>query len=917
MLDPERVELVSVDGADGSVEVFVPRRAISRFELGIVYAVDDDLSISIAQYYQSARGIPAENLFPVTLGSTGHRVPWSEFQAVKQSLDAQLAGRDDIQALAITWLCPWKITPVAGANEGMSVTSVLSLGFEDRYYNTSGGHHEPTAATPYHASGSTRPYRDFGIRPCVMIAAEDDVRARDLIDRGLAAEGTFPGGKGFFVHTPDPNRSIRVPTFLSSIGRWDRPGGVEIDYLDRDNGMELNNLADVIASGAYLENEIDVLFYQTGMTTIPSIATNTFLPGALADHVTSSGGGLTSRGDDFDVMRGYAETQMSILNWLEAGAAGSYGTVAEPGPLPDKFPNPVLLVDRYVRGATMLQAYWESVRTPGEGIFVGDPLARPFGSRASLGADGALTIDTTALDGGKLYRLLGADVREGPYTELRGAFTVRDTELATLTVDAPPPFVWLEEREDPRHVQVDFRASDDQSFPSISGPQVVFTDDSSGDADIAIRDRASGEISRLTTSPANQCQAVIEGDRVAWFDDQRSAPESDVVLYQRSTGSESYLTSTSVSRNHLRLSSHAVAWIEGGIFRPSLAYYDLAAEAFASVTAGLALGPEPFALFEDEVLVVAAEAGEIRRDVWRIDASDGARVNLTANEPDGLGFRAPALSANWAAWVQVDGSGTETLRLHDLGSGLTETIDELLAATGYGELRLSESWLTWEAHDAVTSNRELFAAHLRSGRQARIRMPIEHAFLPRSSGGGAALEGNSVVLTAAPLVNAVASALDADLASLSLTGLPAFASSTAPRQAAVGQAHVLHVVARDRTGSEVYRASLLDGSDVAAVGAQFREVPLGDLNDDGLVNGIDFFLLNNGAASGNPRADLNSDGSVNALDRLLLLSNFNSGEERIGLLEWTPSESGTTSFVFGVRSNHASEVVVGVDVSVP
>ena len=49
-----------------------------------------------------------------------------------------------------------------------------------------------------------------------------------------------------------------------------------------------------------------------------SKACSSSMPGALADHLTSSGGMLTDSG------------QMSALRWLEAGATGSYGTVIEP-----------------------------------------------------------------------------------------------------------------------------------------------------------------------------------------------------------------------------------------------------------------------------------------------------------------------------------------------------------------------------------------------------------------------------------------------------------------------------------------------------------------------------------------------------------------------------------------------------------
>jgi hypothetical protein len=71
---------------------------------------------------------------------------------------------------------------------------------------------------------------------------------------------------------------------------------------------------------------------------------------------------------------------MSSLRWLEAGATGSYGTVVEPCNFTTKFPNPALLLRHYLAGETLIESYWKSVAMPGQGIFIGEPLARPYGA---------------------------------------------------------------------------------------------------------------------------------------------------------------------------------------------------------------------------------------------------------------------------------------------------------------------------------------------------------------------------------------------------------------------------------------------------------------------------------------------------------------------------------------------------------
>ena len=137
-----------------------------------------------------------------------------------------------------------------------------------------------------------------------------------------------------------------------------------------------------------VKNTRNVLFYETGLANVPSLNTNTYVPGALADHLTSGGGDL------------FGTAQMSALRWLEAGVTASYGTVTEPCAHAEKFPAASVLVKNYFLGNTALEAYTKSVRQPSQGVFVGDPLARPFGTQATL-VNGNLSIKTSSLEPGK------------------------------------------------------------------------------------------------------------------------------------------------------------------------------------------------------------------------------------------------------------------------------------------------------------------------------------------------------------------------------------------------------------------------------------------------------------------------------------------------------------------------------------
>jgi len=108
------------------------------------------------------------------------------------------------------------------------------------------------------------------------------------------------------------------------------------------------------------------MVYQTGQLQVPYLESLTFMPGALADHLTSSGGDLLGT------------AQMSSLRWLEAGATASYGTVSEPCNYWQKFPHPAILLNTYLSGASAIESYWKSVAWPAQGLIIGEPLAAPY-----------------------------------------------------------------------------------------------------------------------------------------------------------------------------------------------------------------------------------------------------------------------------------------------------------------------------------------------------------------------------------------------------------------------------------------------------------------------------------------------------------------------------------------------------------
>ncbi|MBK8815729.1 MAG: TIGR03790 family protein [Methylococcaceae bacterium] len=305
-------------------------------DIAIIVNDNDSLSVAISRYYQTKRAIPDEQIIHVRF-KTGTRVlTESEFKKIKQHVDEHTPSH--VQGYVLTWLAPFRV-------DCMSVTTAFAAGF-DKAFCAKGC--QKTRHSPYFDSISRRPYDDFGWRPTMILAGEGFTAAKQLIDRGVAADHTEPKGSAYLLKTTDTARSSRAVFFPETVAKF--KDVFSMNFLEKNS----------------IESKQDVMFYFTGLPRVQKIATNRFLPGAVADHLTSGGGILI---DSY---------QMSILEWIKAGATASYGAVIEPCNFPEKFPDPAVLMDYYLKGNSLIESYWKSVEEPGQGVFVGEPLAAPF-----------------------------------------------------------------------------------------------------------------------------------------------------------------------------------------------------------------------------------------------------------------------------------------------------------------------------------------------------------------------------------------------------------------------------------------------------------------------------------------------------------------------------------------------------------
>jgi uncharacterized protein (TIGR03790 family) len=317
----------------------LPRTSLTPDDVAVVINDSDALSRRVGDYYQKTRRIPAANMIHVRFEPGQSSISKEEFLGLKEIIDRATPAH--VQAYAIAWTTPYRV-------DCMSLTSAMALGFDERYCSSRCG---PTAPSAYFNSTTLHPSRDQGLRPAMMLAGINFEQIKTLIDRGVSSDRSFPQGHAYLVITPDKMRSVRSIHFEQTAKALAGVFPVEI--------LEVDALSD----------RHDVLFYFTGSESVPLLDTLDFQPGALADHLTSSGGQLTD------------SNQMSSLRWLEAGATASYGTVVEPCNHVQKFPVPGIAMFHYALGASAIEAYWKSVAWPGEGVFVGEPLAQPFAPR--------------------------------------------------------------------------------------------------------------------------------------------------------------------------------------------------------------------------------------------------------------------------------------------------------------------------------------------------------------------------------------------------------------------------------------------------------------------------------------------------------------------------------------------------------
>jgi hypothetical protein len=202
--------------------------------------------------------------------------------------------------------------------------------------------------------------------------------AKDLVDRGVAADGTFPDAEILCMRGADDARAARDPE-CEFTARMLADAGLPGTWLDtHDPALSGHTVAAYFTGTADLRGAIDG---------------QTYVPGAIADNLTSTGAYPENFFCSADGATCPAsEAQTSIARFVRAGVTGVHGAVNEP--LNNVFPNAGTMV-LYTLGYNLGESYFFNTRyLYWQNLVLGDPLTTPYAERPSVSIPAEVPLGT-------------------------------------------------------------------------------------------------------------------------------------------------------------------------------------------------------------------------------------------------------------------------------------------------------------------------------------------------------------------------------------------------------------------------------------------------------------------------------------------------------------------------------------------
>ncbi len=414
-------------GAVG-VLLFVPSLASAGggpANVMVLFNADDPDAEAVAQYYAGARDLPEGHVCPVEgVAPDARTIDFEDYSITVQAaldgcLDA-LHQPDEVDYLVLVRGLPYRVDILDGYSASLSAMLQVhhaastadgsELAGQPQAY---GDYHYASIENPAYIEGHCwagdldieNPYAAWYVTTCSIVRTEthapsftragageasgydfagnlfvvtrldgfDHDDAMDLVDRGLAADGTFPDAEILCMEGADDARGARDP---------------ECELATRHLAMAGWNATYLTPHDAALEGREVAAYFSGAANLTGAIAGNSYVPGAITCNLTSTGavpGNFYCSEDGVTCPE--SESQTSIARYVRAGATGAHGAVAEP--LNNSFPAAGALI-YYAFGYNLGESYllnqqflyWQN-------IVLGDPLTTPYAERpvVELGSD--------------------------------------------------------------------------------------------------------------------------------------------------------------------------------------------------------------------------------------------------------------------------------------------------------------------------------------------------------------------------------------------------------------------------------------------------------------------------------------------------------------------------------------------------
>jgi hypothetical protein len=343
-------------------------------------------SLTVANHYQRLRKIPASNVYYLDWSLDNERIDADTFRTKLLGPIIEEIGRrsiaDHIDYVVYSTDFPWAIdfsaetkeaklpdylAPVASLNGATFLYQEIlarRYGFlmldANKYYRP-----VPRVGAPmsqgFHGwygwgkdgrlleAGGDRYLLSvmLGVTSGRGMATADVVRN---LTRSIGADFARPAGTVYYCRNDDIRTKTRRDLFQPAV--------------DALRGADVRG---EIVDGVLPRGKPDVMGAMIGVDEFAwSSSGSTIRPGAICEHLTSSGG-------DLRLNAGQTPLTENLLN----GAAGSSGAVVEPYAVPNKFPNAFIHL-HYARGCSLAEAYYQAVQGPYQLLIVGDALCRPW-----------------------------------------------------------------------------------------------------------------------------------------------------------------------------------------------------------------------------------------------------------------------------------------------------------------------------------------------------------------------------------------------------------------------------------------------------------------------------------------------------------------------------------------------------------